>query len=122
MSHSGVLTQAGRPAAGDFNGDGYIDFSVKGDDGVWRIVLNQSTSSIAFSVVTFQIFTTQSFAGYGDSFHRPVPHHYSTFFPVGGTPANTNPDLAVRKESAPNSVAFDFLQNGFGVWDYVYSP
>ncbi|HEX6044109.1 MAG TPA: VCBS repeat-containing protein [Pyrinomonadaceae bacterium] len=42
VSHNGILPQAGRPAAGDFNGDGYVDFSVKGDDGVWRIILNQS--------------------------------------------------------------------------------
>jgi len=31
-------------------------------------------------------------------------------------------DLAVRKESAPTSVAMDFLTNGFGTWDYVYGP
>lgn len=123
VSHSGVLPQPGRPAAGDFNGDTYVDFSVKGDDGVWRILLHASFGGPPCSASTFIGFTTQSFAGYGDSFHRPVPHQYSHYIPgAGGCCAGFGFDLAVRKESTPRSVAMDFLTGGFGAWDYVYSP
>lgn len=121
VSHHNILPDPGRPAAGDFNGDTYVDF--EGDDGVWRILLNQPGSpGPPCSGTTFIAFSTQSFPGYGDSLHRPVPHHYSNFFPVGGGAANFNTDLAVRKESPPTSVAMDFLQNGLGTWDFVYSP
>jgi hypothetical protein len=123
VSHQNVLPGPGRPAAGDFNGDTFVDFSVKGDDGVWRILIHGTQlGAHPCDPSGFVAFGFQSFAGYGDSLHRPVPHHYSNFFPVGGTPANFNTDLAVRKESAPTSVAFDFLQNGLGTWDFVYSP
>jgi len=123
VSNHNVLPGPGRPAAGDFNGDTYVDFSVKGDDGVWRILFHPPISPGPPCSASFFVgFTFQSFAGYGDSFHRPVPHHYSNFSPVGGAPANFNTDLAVRKESAPTSVAMDFVQNGLGAWDFVYSP
>jgi len=61
----------------------------------------------------FNLGHIQSFAGYGDQFHRPVPHVYGV--------ANFTTDLAVRKESAPSSVAIDFGPT-FGTWDFVYSP
>ena len=117
VSLHNVLPGPGRPAAGDFNGDTYVDFSVKGDDGVWRMYLHSPNFSGPCSFSQFGNFSPiQSFAGYGDSLHRPVPHQYSYHPPFFNT------DLAVRKESAPSSVAMDFLQNGFGSWDYVYSP
>ncbi len=123
VSHHNILPGPGRPAAGDFNGDTYLDFGVKGDDGVWRIMFHSPGSpQPPCSPSLFIAFSAGSFAGYGDAFHRPVPAHYSTFFPVGGAGANFNTDLAVRKESAPSSVAIDFVQNGLGTWDFVYSP
>lgn len=120
VSHHNVLPGPGRPAAGDFNGDGFLDFSVKGDDGVWRIMLHQPAGPVpACSPSFFQAYLFTSYAGYGDALHRPVPHHYSTNFPG---PSGLNTDLAVRKESAPSSVAIDFVNNGLGTWDFVYSP
>jgi hypothetical protein len=121
-SFQNVLPGPGRPAAGDFNGDTFLDFSVKGDDGVWRILLQGGFGSPC-SPSTFIGYTFQSFAGYGDTFHRPVPHKYSNFIPgAGGCCFGVGTDLAVRKESAPRSVAIDFLTGGLGAWDYVYSP
>ena len=124
VSHQGVLPGPGRPAAGDFNGDGFLDFSVKGDDGVWRIMLHGPLSPAPPCSPSFFFgFSFQSFAGYGDALHRPVPHKYSNFIPgPGGCCFGLGTDLAVRKESVPFSVAMDFLTNGFGTWDYVYFP
>ncbi len=120
-SHRNRVPGPGRPAAGDFNGDSYVDFSVKRDDGVWLILFHQPVNpGPPCSPSGFFLGGLQSFAGYGDAFHRPVPHHYSTF--VGGIVVNANTDLAVRKETAPSSVAMDFVHNGLGVWDFVYSP
>jgi hypothetical protein len=120
-SFHNVLPGPGRPAVGDFNGDSYVDFSVKGDDGVWRILYHTPPFGHACSISLFGGGTVGSFGGYGDSLHRPVPAKYSNFIqPVCCSGLNT--DLAVRKESAPTSVAIDFLSNGLGSWDYVYSP
>ena len=118
-----VLPGPGRPAAGDFNGDTYLDFSVKGDDGVWRIIFQSPFNQPPCSPSSFLGFTFTSFGGYGDTFHRPVPHQYSNFIPgPGGCCASVGTDLAVRKETAPSSVAIDFLTGGLGAWDFVYSP
>lgn len=123
VSHRNRIPGPGRPAAGDFNGDSFLDFSVKRNDGVWVILFHQPINNFGpCSPSGFLLGGLQSFAGYGDAFHRPVPHHYSTFFPVGGAVANANTDLAVRRETAPFSVAMDFVQNGLGTWDFVYSP
>jgi hypothetical protein len=115
VSYQNMLPGPGRPAAGDFNGDSFVDFSVKRDDGVWHIFYHQPVPpSHPCDPSLFLGFTQQFLGGYGDTFHRPVPHKYShiTF----------QTDLAVRKESAPTSVAIDFVNNGLGAWDFVYSP
>jgi hypothetical protein len=115
VSFRNVLPGPGRPAAGDFNGDTLVDFSVKGDDGVWRILLQGPPPAHPCDPSLFLTYAFQSYAGYGDSLHRPVPHHYQQF-------SGFFTDLAVRKESAPTSVAIDYGSNGFGAWDFVYSP
>lgn len=117
-SFQNVLPGPGRPAAGDFNGDLYVDFSVKGDDGVWRIMQQGNFSSHPCDFASFFGFSLVAYGGYGDQFHRPVPHRYSQI----GIVAGGHYDLAIRKETAPSSVAIDFVNNGLGTWDYVYSP
>jgi len=115
-AHPNLLPYVGRPAVGDFNGDSLMDFSVKGDDGIWRILYQDPPGNLLFPCnhSFFNLGHIVSYAGYGDQFHRPVPHVYGV--------ANFTTDLAVRKESAPSSVAIDFATGGFGAWDFVYSP
>ncbi|HLM55260.1 MAG TPA: VCBS repeat-containing protein [Pyrinomonadaceae bacterium] len=111
-----VLPGPGRPAAGNFDGDCYMDFSVKRDDGSWHILLQGSGGSYppnCFLGSTFLGFRYVTYYGYGGGLHRPVPARYD---------ADAATDLAVRAEVNPTSFAVDYAFNGFGAWDAVHHP
>jgi hypothetical protein len=113
VSHQRILPGPGRPAAGDFNGDLLMDFSVKTDDGVWHLLYQGPIGPFACDHSFFGLYSFQNLGGYGDSLHRPVPAPYQI-------PRNS--DLAVRAETNPSSVAIDYVSNGLGAWDFVYNP
>jgi hypothetical protein len=103
----------GRPAVGDFGGDGIADFSLKRDDSSWIIDFSCNVPGVLICAVGDLGDVDISVSGYGGSFHRPVPANYD---------GDGMLDLAVRAEVNPTSFAVDYAVNGFGVWDGVFHP
>jgi hypothetical protein len=90
---------AARAVPGDFDGDGWIDLSVKASNGNWYIDL----SANGFGGVWDRVYT-----GYGAAAAIPVPADYD---------GDGTADLSVKDSTGFWGV--DYAWNGFGVWDVM---
>jgi hypothetical protein len=85
-------------AIGDFDGDGKVDFSVKADDGTWKIDY-ASNGFAGWDFIT---------SGYGLSDAHPVPADYD---------GDSICDLSVKTDDGRWLI--DYASNGFTGWDFI---